>query len=164
MRIFSLLASIAIATFAVPSIEVLPFARSSAWAANFSSINGSWKGSGRLRLDDGSSEVLRCLAYYNPKDGGQKLGMAVRCASTSYKFEFRSQLSLDGQRVTGSWEERNFNAEGEISGTFKPGVISLTATGGIETAMDVTYSDTMQEVKMTGAFGTFKGMTLSFTK
>ena len=164
MRIYSSLAIVAAALFAVLSIETLPFARSSAWAANFSSINGAWRGSGRLRLEDGTSELLRCRAYYTPKDGGQRLGMAVRCASTSYKFEFRSRLLLEGTRVTGSWEERNFNAEGDIAGTFKPGELSLKATGAIETGMHVTYNETRQTVKMVGDFGTFKDMTLSFNK
>ena len=164
MKISYLSALAVTAALTLAFIETLPFAQSSAWAANFSSINGSWRGSGQLKLQDGKTEQLRCRAYYNPKDGGNKLGMAVRCASTSYKFEFRSQLALDGTAITGSWEERNFNAEGNVEGTFKQGDISLAATGAVEADMSVQYTASTQTVRMNGEFGNFRGIELSFKK
>ena len=158
---------VAIAALAIMTtffLEVTPVTKAKAWAADFSPIKGTWKGSGRLKLLDGRFENLRCRAYYNPKNNGTFLGMAVRCASTSYKFEFRSKLTLDGKAGTGSWEERNFNVEGKVSGTFQPGKISLNTTGAVESGLFVIYSDTEQTVDLTGDFGNFSGMSLSFKK
>ncbi|MEN2494708.1 MAG: hypothetical protein TECD_00616 [Hyphomicrobiaceae bacterium hypho_1] len=138
--------------------------RTDAWAANFSSIKGVWRGSGQLKLQDGRFENLRCRAYYTPRNNGSFLGMAVRCASTSYKFEFRSKLKLDGKSVKGSWEERNFNVEGKVSGTFQPGKITLATTGAVDAGLYVIYDDKKQSVDLTGDFGNFRGISLSFSK
>ncbi len=156
-----IVAALAFGVWAV--LDLSPLSNGAA-AANFSSINGSWRGSGRLRRDDGSSELLRCKAYYNAKDGGQRLGIAVRCASTSYKFEFRSQLALNGNQIVGSWEERNNNAEGDLSGTFKPGKIVLKATGAALAAINVEFSDTRQVITLAGDLGVYKPISLSFSK
>ncbi len=153
-----------VAALTLGFISTAPLGHSSAWGANFSSIKGAWRGAGQLKLQDGKTERLRCKAYYNPKDGGSKLGMAVRCASTSYKFEFRSQLSLKGEKIYGSWEERNFNAEGEVAGKFSPGNITLKATGAVEAGMFVKYTSNQQTVSMVGNFGNFRGIKLSLKK
>jgi len=164
VRISSFLSIAMLAVVAALFVDVLPFSRHSALAANFSSITGSWAGQGALKLGNGKTERLRCRAYYNPKKNGQQLGMAVRCASTSYKFEFRSKLSLNGTKVSGSWEEREFNAVGTIAGTFKEGKISLRASGGVDALLSVTYTSTKQSVNLKGDFGDFKGISLSFRK
>jgi len=39
-------------------------------AGPFADLNGSWSGSGRIRLEDGKTEGLKCKAYYLPKGGG----------------------------------------------------------------------------------------------
>ncbi len=133
-------------------------------AGSFNSLSGAWRGSGRLNLAGGKSERLSCRAYYNPKSGGSQLGMAVRCASPSYKFELRAQLSLSGNRVSGSWEERNFNVAGSASGTLRPGRMSLVATGSVQAGITVSYSGRSQSVSMRGNIGSFRGISLSFRK
>ena len=53
-------------------------------------------------------------AYYT--GGGSQLGLAILCKSESSNIHIRSKLSQSGGRITGTWEERTFNAEGNASG------------------------------------------------
>ena len=102
----------------------------------FSPFNGSWAGNGRIQLHSGATERIKCRAYYTPKDGGVALGMAIRCASASYKIELRSQLHSSGGQVSGRWEERTFNAAGEVTGRVSATNINLSVVGGGLTACD----------------------------
>ena len=129
-------------------------------AAKFNALGGVWSGGGKLRIAGGRSERLKCKGYYNPKGGGVRLGMAIRCASTSYKLELRSQLKVSGSRVTGSWEERNFNATGQIIGSSRPGRLALSASGSVSAGLFVTYGKKRQTVRLSGKFGSFRGLTL----
>ena len=99
-------------------------------ASPFADLNGSWSGSGRIKLDDGKTENLKCKAYYLPKSGGAELGLALRCASASNKIELRANLASSAGRVSGSWEERTFNASGSVSGSASDNKLSLTINGG----------------------------------
>ena len=96
----------------------------------FAQLDGTWSGSGRILLSDGKSEGLKCRAYYTPKDGGAEIGVALRCASASNKVELRANLVSAGGRVSGSWEERTFNASGTATGQTSPTQITLVINGG----------------------------------
>ncbi len=60
--------------------------------ARSSSSSGTWSGKGKVTFEGGNSEALACTAYYVSRDAGAGLGLAIRCASTSYKTEIRSNL------------------------------------------------------------------------
>jgi len=96
----------------------------------FSGLNGTWRGAAQVRLQSGNSETLKCSAYYNPKGTGDELGLAIRCASASSKIELRAQLQVAGGRVSGSWEERTYNATGAVSGSAQDGRLNLSIDGG----------------------------------
>ncbi len=133
-------------------------------AASLSALGGTWRGGGKLRLEGGKSERLRCRAYYNPKSGGKRLGMAIRCASTSYKIELRSQLAVAGNKVTGSWEERNFNATGTLFGSSRPGRLTLSVSGSVKAKLHVSYGGRRQNVRLTGDIGGFRGISLALRR
>ncbi|MBO0765056.1 MAG: hypothetical protein J2P50_10775 [Hyphomicrobiaceae bacterium] len=94
----------------------------------FDSLIGSWSGQGQIRYDNGQSEGVRCTAYYT--GGGDKLRLAIRCRSATTEVEIRGQLTAEGQKLTGTWEERTFNASGEASGRVIGDKMSLSVTGG----------------------------------
>ena len=96
----------------------------------FAVLNGSWSGAGQIKLEGGSSESLKCRAYYTAKDDGAGLGLAIRCASASNKIELRANLTYAGGKVSGDWEERQFNAGGSVAGQASGNKISLAITGG----------------------------------
>ena len=102
-----------------------PFKSSHAGDGNpFDTLLGSWRGNGQIALTDGKTERLKCNAYYT--GGGSQLGMAIRCQSESSNVEIRSKLSQSGGRISGTWEERTYNAQGNASGQASTGKISLS--------------------------------------
>lgn len=135
-----LAAGIALAALAV----FVPAGLSRAAPSPFDALLGSWGGSGEIRLDKGKMERIKCNAYYT--GGGAELGLAIRCASDSYKIEIRSKLSYSGGRLSGNWEERTFNAQGNASGTATPSRISLAINGAVTGTMVVSYTKSSQSV------------------
>jgi hypothetical protein len=112
----------------------------------FNTLLGSWGGSGQFWLQDGKMERIQCNAYYT--GGGSQLGMAIRCQSETSKIEIRSKLSQSGGRITGTWEERTYNAEGSASGQATGDKINLQISGGVTGSMAVTYSRSRQSVSI----------------
>lgn len=112
----------------------------------FDLVKGSWGGGGSLTFQGGKREKLGCNAYYTSSDGGSKLGVALRCAGQNGKFELRSHLNYAGGKVSGSWEERVYNASGETNGDLKPGHLNLHFHGGIAGTMSVAFSASRQSI------------------
>ena len=97
------------------AVALMPWPSGWAGAAGaFDTLLGSWQGAGQIRLSNGRTERLKCNAYYT--GGGSQLGMAIRCQSETSNVEIRSKLSQSGSRISGTWEERTFNAAGTASG------------------------------------------------
>lgn len=112
-------------------------------ATPFDLLVGAWSGAGQIRYQDGRSDSMRCTAYYG--EGGQRLRIVLRCKNSSNEIEIRGQLRQRGEHLTGTWEERTFNAAGEVTGRLAEGRINLSVTGGGFTAsMSVTYGGTKQ--------------------
>jgi hypothetical protein len=89
---------------------------------------GSWGGSGRIYYNDGTSEGIKCAAYYTGHD--RELTLAIQCRSEKNPIHIRSKLRLSGGRVSGKWEERTFNASGTASGTIGDSSFQLSISGG----------------------------------
>lgn len=131
----------------------------------FGSFNGNWTGTGQIRLDNGASERIKCNAYYTPKEAGAALGLAIRCASASYKIELRSQLKAQGGKISGSWEERNFNAAGDVTGQATGSKMSLSvAGGGMTGTMNVSASGETQSVTITTQGTGLKSVNISLSR
>jgi hypothetical protein len=128
----------------------------------FDTLLGSWRGSGQIKLDDGRTERLKCNAYYT--GGGAQLGMAIRCQSETSNVEIRSKLSQSGGRITGTWEERTFNAEGSASGQATSDKISLQISGGVTGTMLVSYSGSRQSVAISTQGIALKSVTIDLTR
>lgn len=115
----------------------------------FSGLVGTWRGAAKVRLQSGSSETLRCYAYYTPKETGVELGLAIRCASASNKIELRAQLQAAGSKVSGRWEERTYNAAGDVTGSAQAGRLNLSIDGGaFKGSMAVRTTGTSQTVSI----------------
>lgn len=139
---------------ATPAIADTPFA----------GLNGTWRGGGQIRLAGGSTEALKCVAYYTPKDASN-VGLAIRCASASNKIELRANLAAQGGRVSGSWEERTFNAAGEVTGQVTGTRIMLSIVGGgFSGSMSVSTTGSNQTVSITTEGIGLKGVNISLSK
>ena len=112
----------------------------------FNVLLGSWGGTGNYKLRDGTTERMKCNAYYT--GGGSRLGMAIRCSSANNKIEIRSKLTQSGGRITGTWEERTYNAEGKATGRATGNKLILRISGAVTGTMSVTYTRTRQRVSI----------------
>jgi hypothetical protein len=151
-----LLAALALTVALVPS--------PGSWAAAnpFDTLLGSWRGNGQILLSDGRTERLKCNAYYT--GGGSQLGMAIRCQSETSNVEIRSKLSQTGGRISGTWEERTYNAEGTASGNATGDKISLQISGGVTGTMQVSFSKSRQSVAISTQGIALKSVTIDLTR
>lgn len=153
----------------LPSLALLAAIILSLWpapraaAANpFDVLLGSWGGSGQITMADGRRERLKCTAYYT--GGGSQLGMAIRCQSESSNVEIRSKLSQSGGRISGTWEERTYNASGTASGQASANRISLQISGGVQGIMQVSYSGSRQSVAISTQGIALKSVTIDLSR
>lgn len=148
----------------VGSASLLP-ADAQPTAHVFAGLDGSWSGRGSVRFSDGKSERIACRAYYNPKGAGTELGLAIRCASVSYKIEIRASLLNKDGRLTGRWEERTFNAGGNVTGRASAGNIKMDiAGGGLTASMSVSYGGSTQAVSISTEGSNLKGVTINLSR
>lgn len=130
----------------------------------FRSLDGVWSGQGRVVLDNGNTERLSCRANYSQRASGSGLGMSIRCASSSYKIELRATLASAGGNLSGTWEERAYNAEGTLTGRATGSTLSLAFEGNITGSMSLNFSDRKQTISITTTVGGFKGVSISLSK
>ncbi len=121
--------SIARRTFRVAALAlVCGLATASARADGaFSHLAGAWSGTGTISFNSGSRERIRCRANYATGEGGTVLRLDLRCASDSYKFELRSNLSAAGGSISGTWSEITRSVSGSVTGTANGTAINVTA-------------------------------------
>ena len=152
-------------TAALAVASVLPLHDARADAANaFASLAGTWTGSGQMRLEGGRTENLRCRANYVDRNRGGGLGISLRCASSSSKVDLRANLTASGSRVSGNWEEREFNTGGSASGTANGNTISLAISGGLDGSMQVNTTGGRQSVSITTQNVALKGIKIGLSR
>src|ERR1700730_10355894 len=89
-----------------------------AQSALLANLAGSWSGEGRVDLQDGTSERIRCRASYSVGDGGNSVHQHLRCASDSYKLDSNATVQSRGGSLSGSWTAQTAtrNLSGSVSG------------------------------------------------
>jgi hypothetical protein len=131
----------------------------------FVGLTGSWRGAAQIRLSSGDSETLKCNAYYTPRSAGAELGLAIRCASASNRIELRAQLAHAGGRVTGQWEERTYNASGEVTGKASDGKLALSISGAaFKGSMDVRTTGASQTVSIQTEGIALRGVSINLSR
>src|SRR5271163_2036112 len=107
----------AIKAAAVSAALMLSITASHAQSSPFAGFSGSWTGTGTVSLSDGSTEHIRCKAQYKVSSTGTGLKQTLDCASDSYKFDLTSDVSSNGDRISGTWSEASRKVFGQVDGT-----------------------------------------------
>jgi hypothetical protein len=110
---------------AVLAALVLSASAGHAQSRPFAGFDGAWSGQGTVSLSDGSTERLRCRADYKIGNSGLGLKQTLRCASDSYKFDLSSDVTSQGDRISGQWTETSRNIFGSLQGTAGSGKIDV---------------------------------------
>jgi hypothetical protein len=130
----------------------------------FDQLAGTWSGKGKVTFEGGSSEIIACTAYYVSRDSGAGLGLAIRCASSSFKTQIRSNLRYANGKISGQWEERNFNAAGDASGVVTAEGMSLRITGAITGSIAIIQAGTKQSVSISTSGSGLSGVSIGLSR
>jgi hypothetical protein len=130
----------------------------------FAGFDGSWGGNGTVTLSDGTTERIRCKADYKVNGSGLGLKQSLHCASDSYKFDLSSEVTSQGQRISGNWSEKSRNIFGSLQGTAGGGVIDVfVEANGFAANLTLRTTGTKQSVQISSK-GEIRGVNITMTK
>ena len=130
----------------------------------FAGFDGAWSGTGTVSLSDGSTERIRCKADYKVAGTGMALKQALHCASDSYKFDLTSDVTSNGDRISGNWSEASRNIFGNLQGTAGGGQIEVfVEASGFAANLNLRTTGNKQSVQIDSK-GEIRGVKITMTK
>ncbi|MFL6791515.1 MAG: hypothetical protein ACJ8EE_10140 [Bradyrhizobium sp.] len=130
----------------------------------FAGFDGSWSGSGTVALSNGTTEHIRCKADYKVNATGLGLKQHLHCASDSYKFDLSSDVTSQGERISGNWSERSRNIFGNLQGTAGGGQIEVfVEASGFAANLNLRSNGAKQTVQIDSK-GEIRGVTITMTR
>ena len=130
----------------------------------FAGFDGNWTGAGTVALSNGTTEHIRCKADYKVNASGLGLKQNLHCASDSYKFDLSSDVTSQGDRISGNWSEKSRNVFGNLQGTAGGGQIEVfVEAAGFAANLNLRTNGTKQTVQIDSK-GEIRGVTITMTK
>ena len=130
----------------------------------FAGFDGAWSGTGTVSLSDGSTERIRCKANYKVNGTGMGLKQKLDCASDSYKFDLTSDVTSNGERISGNWSEASRNIFGNLQGTAGDGQIDVfVEANGFAANLTLRTNGTKQTVQISSK-GEIRGVNITMVK
>jgi hypothetical protein len=149
---------------AVGAALMLSMSASHAQSSPFAGFNGSWSGTGTVSLSDGTTEHIRCKADYKVNTSGLNLKQSLHCASDSYKFDLSSDVTSQGDRISGNWSEASRNVFGNLQGTAGGGQIDVfVEASGFAANLTLRTSGNRQTVQISSK-GDIRGVNITLVK
>ena len=130
----------------------------------FAGLDGAWSGSGTISLSDGSSERIRCRANYKVDGTGLSLKQTLRCASDSYKFDLSSDVTSQGDRISGNWTETSRNIVGNLQGTAGGGKVEVVVEAPGFTASLLMRTNGNKQTVQISSKGDIRSVTITMVK
>jgi len=154
----------ALMTAGVSAALLLSVSSGHAQSGPFAGFDGSWSGTGTVALSDGSTERIRCKADYKVNGSGLGLKQSLHCASDSYKFDLSSDVTSQGERISGNWSEASRNIFGNLQGTAGGGVIDVfVEAAGFAATLTLRTTGTKQSVQISSK-GEIRGVNITMTR
>lgn len=94
-------------------------------------LAGRWSGWGTVNMTNGTKEQVKCVATFFIENNATSIRQNLRCASAAYKIDVRSNLNMNGKAISGTWEERNHNNAGTVSGRLAGSTFRLAISGSV---------------------------------
>jgi hypothetical protein len=130
----------------------------------FAGFDGNWSGTGTVALSDGSTERIRCKADYKVNGTGLGLKQSLHCASDSYKFDLSSDVTSQGERISGNWTEASRNIFGNLQGTAGGGQIEVfVEANGFAANLTLRTTGNKQTVQINSK-GEIRGVNITMVK
>jgi hypothetical protein len=154
----------AIKSAGVGAVLMLSVTASHAQSGPFAGFNGAWSGNGTVALSDGTTERIRCKADYKVNGSGLGLKQTLRCASDSYKFDLTSDVTSQGDRISGNWSEASRNVNGNLQGTAGGGRIDVfVEAAGFAANLTLTTTGNRQSVQISSK-GEIRGVNITMVR
>jgi hypothetical protein len=119
-------------------------------ASPLTDLSGRWSGQGSIKMSNGNSERLKCVATYFVANEESSLQQNLRCASMNYKIDSTASLQVDSGRVSGEWHEKIYVVDGSVAGRITDNGFNLAIQGeNFSAAMSVTMSTCKQSLSIT---------------
>jgi hypothetical protein len=113
-----------------------------------SEFSGRWSGAGTLRLQGDRQERITCRATY-AASGAATVLQTLRCASPRYNFDFKSNMRLNGARVSGQWRDDANGRGGILAGSVRGKSIAVTISGaGFSASMSLRVDGCNQSISV----------------
>ena len=130
----------------------------------FAGFDGAWSGTGTVALASGTTEHIKCKAEYKVNPNGLSLKQKLDCASDSYKFDLVSDVTSNGDRISGNWSEKSRNIFGNLQGTAGGGQIEVfVEANGFAANLTLRTNGTKQTVQISSK-GEIRGVNITMTK
>lgn len=119
----------------------------------FAGLAGRWSGHGIVKPATGPAENFKCVVTYIPQGSSARLRQNLRCQSANYKLDAATHLELQGERVTGRWQDNIYTGlSGSVTGLAKDGGFDIMLSGQFfQARMVIVASRCEQSVKVTPA-------------
>jgi len=115
----------------------------------FAGFDGSWSGTGTVTLSNGTNEHIRCKADYKVATSGMGL---------------TSDVTSQGDRISGNWSEKSRNIFGNLQGTAGGGEINVfVEASGFAATLNLRTNGTKQVVQIESK-GEIRGVSITMTK
>ncbi len=161
-----------VSTWFVQTIKIAAVSAALMWSVSasqaqsgpFAGFDGTWTGNGTVALSDGTTERIRCKADYKVNGSGLGLKQSLRCASDSYKFDLSSDVTSQGDRISGNWSEASRNVFGNLQGTAGGGQIDVfVEAAGFAASLTLRTSGNKQTVQISSK-GEIRGVNITMVK
>src|SRR5436305_8563280 len=154
----------AIKAAAIGAALMLSASAGFAHSGPFSGFDGAWSGNGTVALSDGTTERIRCRADYKVDGTGLNLKQSLRCASDSYKFDLTSDVTSQGERISGNWSEASRNIFGNLQGTAGGGAIDVFVEAAGFAANLTLRTDGNKQTVQISSKGEIRGVTITMSR
>ncbi len=81
----------------------------------FDQLNGDWTGGGMVTPSRGDPEKLDCKVAYDV--AGNNVTQTLLCTGVDNQFDAKTKFKYKGGKISGSWNEKTFDASGSVSGS-----------------------------------------------
>ncbi|MGC2628928.1 MAG: hypothetical protein WA265_03110, partial [Rhodomicrobium sp.] len=104
-------------------------------------LNGAWRGKGAVTPIGGSPEFVSCHISY-AMAAADVINQVIMCAGTDYKLEASSQVTCDGNKLEGWFEDRTAHLTGRVSGDISGNYLLIEAdSAGFKGNFRVTFKN-----------------------
>jgi hypothetical protein len=91
-------------------------------------LRGRWTGTGIATLSNGRQEPFNCVATYVVAADNSQIRQTMRCESAYFKVSTAADIIVQGNTLSGSWIEKNYETAGQVTGTLQPNGVSAIVT------------------------------------